>query len=49
MKQEWDCEERLRCRLLVRLEMEGQAQDERIQEMIDEEIVEESRRSCFPL
>ena len=40
--------EEIRRRLLARLEHEGQAEEERLLEMIDEEIVEENRRTPFP-
>ncbi|HIZ44008.1 MAG TPA: Flp pilus assembly complex ATPase component TadA, partial [Firmicutes bacterium] len=41
--------EEIRRRLLARLEHEGQAEEERLLEMIDEEIVEENRRTPIPL
>ena len=41
--------EEIRRRLLARLEHEGQAEEERLLEMSDEEIVEENRRTPIPL
>ena len=41
--------EEIRRRLLARLEHEGQAEEERLLEMIDEEIVEKNRRTPIPL
>ena len=42
-------EEEMRRRLLARLELEGAPPDERIRELIDEEIVAENRREPIPL
>ena len=42
-------EEEMRRRLLARLELEGAPPDERIRELIDEEIVAENRRESIPL
>lgn len=42
-------EDEMRRRLLARLELEGAASDERIRELIDEEIVTENRREPIPL
>ena len=45
----WEKESEIRQRLLERLESEGQTEDEKLVEMIDEEIVAESRENLIPL
>ena len=42
-------EEKIRARLLARLDIEGEISDERLFEMIDEEIIREGGREGLPL